>query len=182
MTYSYVPPVSSKSCQARVSYIRTHFKNMHETAMAVKGMKLDKAFDYLSSVLDHKRCIPFRRFNGSIGRTGQAKEWGTDKGRWPEKSVKFLQNLLQNAKSNAVTKGLDTEALIVQHVQVNQAPKMRRRMYRAHGRITPYKSSPCHVEVVLVEPAKNVPREKVEAEAKPLTRTHYKQIIRSKRA
>ncbi len=28
---------------------------------------------------------------------------------------------------------------------------MRRRTYRAHGRINPYMSSPCHIEVVLVE-------------------------------
>lgn len=28
---------------------------------------------------------------------------------------------------------------------------MRRRTYRAHGRINPYMSSPCHIEVVLLE-------------------------------
>ena len=36
-------------------------------------------------------------------------------------------------------------------LQVNRAPKMRRRTYRAHGRINPYMSSPCHIEIVLVE-------------------------------
>ena len=35
--------------------------------------------------------------------------------------------------------------------QVNRAPKMRRRTYRAHGRINPYMSSPCHIELTLVE-------------------------------
>ena len=28
---------------------------------------------------------------------------------------------------------------------------MRRRTYRAHGRINPYMSSPCHIEICLVE-------------------------------
>ena len=28
---------------------------------------------------------------------------------------------------------------------------MRRRTYRAHGRINPYMSSPCHIEVCLAE-------------------------------
>ena len=28
---------------------------------------------------------------------------------------------------------------------------MRRRTYRAHGRINPYMSSPCHLEVILSE-------------------------------
>lgn len=32
-------------------------------------------------------------------------------------------------------KGIDTEGLIVKHIQVNQAMKQRRRTYRAHGRI-----------------------------------------------
>ena len=32
-------------------------------------------------------------------------------------------------------KGLDTDALYISHIQVNQAQKQRRRTYRAHGRI-----------------------------------------------
>ena len=43
--------------------------------------------------------------------------------------------LLKNAESNAETKGLDAEHLVIEHIQVNAAPKMRRRTYRAHGRI-----------------------------------------------
>ncbi len=34
---------------------------------------------------------------------------------------------------------------------MNRAAKMRRRTYRAHGRINPYMSSPCHIEICLVE-------------------------------
>ena len=32
-------------------------------------------------------------------------------------------------------KGLDVDALHITHIQVNRAPKQRRRTYRAHGRI-----------------------------------------------
>lgn len=35
--------------------------------------------------------------------------------------------------------------------KVNRAPCLRRRTYRAHGRINPYMSSPCHIEVILSE-------------------------------
>ena len=53
--------------------------------------------------------------------------------------------------------GLDEERLIVQHAQANQAPKGRRRTYRAHGRIGPYMSVPAHVELMLLEkPAEKV--------------------------
>jgi large subunit ribosomal protein L17e len=34
---------------------------------------------------------------------------------------------------------------------VNRAPCLRRRTYRAHGRINPYMSSPCHIEMILAE-------------------------------
>lgn len=64
------------------------------------------------------------------------KEFGVSKARWPEKSASFLLDLLKNAEANADTKGLDTSNLVVKHIQVNQAPKQRRRTYRAHGRVS----------------------------------------------
>ena len=42
-------------------------------------------------------------------------------------------------------------SLVVKHIQVNQAPKQRRRTYRAHGRINAYMASPCHIEIIVVE-------------------------------
>lgn len=63
------------------------------------------------------------------------KQFGVSKARWPLKSAQFLLDLLKNAEANADAKGLDTGALIVKHIQVNQAPKQRRRTYRAHGRV-----------------------------------------------
>ncbi|KAK6048469.1 hypothetical protein COOONC_14026, partial [Cooperia oncophora] len=40
-----------------------------------------------------------------------------------------------NAESNAEYKGLDVDHLVVDHIVVQRAAKMRRRTYRAHGRI-----------------------------------------------
>ena len=48
------------------------------------------------------------------------------------------------------------ENLVIRHIQVNQAPKQRRRTFRAHGRINPYMSHPCHIELMLVEEEKQV--------------------------
>lgn len=56
-------------------------------------------------------------------------------------------------------KGLDVDALYISHIQVNQAMKQRRRTYRAHGRINPYLSHPCHVELTLCEKETGVPKE-----------------------
>merc|ERR1712241_538583 len=122
-----------------------------ETAQAIKKMPLNRATAYLKNVVEQKEIIPFRRFMGGVGRHAQAKVHGTSQGRWPKKSAEFLLHLLKNAESNAEYKGLDADHLVVDHIQVNRAPKMRRRTYRAHGRINPYMSSPCHIELCLVE-------------------------------
>ena len=67
----------------------------------MKGKTIDEVRSYFNAVLDHKRCIPFQRFNGGIGRTAQAKEFKLTQGRWPEKSIKYLFCLLKTLESNA---------------------------------------------------------------------------------
>jgi ribosomal protein L22 len=59
--------------KARGSYLRVHFKNTRETCQAVKGLSLKRAKAYLHDVINHKDCIPFRRFADDAGRTAQAK-------------------------------------------------------------------------------------------------------------
>lgn len=159
MVYSFAPANETKSCKAKGAYLRVHFKNTRETAMAVKGMSLRKAQAFLGDVTAHKQAVPFRRFNGGVGRTAQANVHGVTQGRWPVKSVEHVLALLKNAESNAEAKGLDLDSCVVKHIQVNQAPKQRRRTYRAHGRINAYMSSPCHIEMVICEEEGNVKRE-----------------------
>ncbi|KAJ5450504.1 2-hydroxyacid dehydrogenase [Penicillium daleae] len=142
---------NAKSARARGSYLRVSFKNTRETAQAINGMKLQKALTYLENVTKKSMAVPMRRYAGSTGRTAQGKQFGVSKARWPVKSAEFLIDLLKNAEANADTKGLDTGALVVKRIQVNQAPKGRRRTYRAHGRINPYMTNPCHIELILTE-------------------------------
>ncbi|KAL8824431.1 MAG: hypothetical protein Q9191_005062 [Dirinaria sp. TL-2023a] len=142
---------SGKSARARGAYLRVSFKNTRETAQAINGWKLQRALTYLDNVIEKKEAVPMRRYAGSTGRTAQGKQFGVSRARWPQKSAKFLLSLLKNAEANADTKGLDTGNLIIKHIQVNQAPKQRRRTYRAHGRINPYMSNPCHIELILTE-------------------------------
>merc|ERR1712220_9361 len=103
-------------------------------------------------------AIPFRRFCGGVGRTSQAKNAGSTHGQasWPKKSAEFVLNLLSNAEANAELKSLETDKLYIAHIQVNKAQQQRRRTYRAHGRINPYMSSPCHVEVILAQKEETV--------------------------
>merc|ERR1712230_212955 len=158
---------SAKSARARGSYLRVSYKNTRETAQAINGWKLERAVSFLENVKEHREAVPMRRYAGSTGRTAQGKQFGVSKARWPVKSAEFLLILLKNAEANADTKGLDTSNLIVKHIQVSQAPKQRRRTYRAHGRINPYMSNPCHVEMILTESAEEVSKSKDVAKPEP---------------
>jgi large subunit ribosomal protein L17e len=164
--YAREPENASKAAKARASDLRVHFKNTREAAFALRKMDLKKAKHFLEDVLEHKRAVPFRRFNGGVGRTAQARNEGAPAGqaRWPVKSAEFLLNLLKNAESNAEVKGLDVDNLYIFNIQVNKAMRQRRRTYRAHGRINPYMSSPCHVEIILNEKESAV---KAEQDNKP---------------
>ncbi|KAF3848388.1 hypothetical protein F7725_014885 [Dissostichus mawsoni] len=149
--YSLDPENPTKSCKSRGSNLRVHFKNTRETAQAIKGMHIRKANKYLRDCCEAPVCSlqALQRGRQTVGWT---------QGRWPKKSAEFLLHMLKNAESNAELKGLDVDSLVIEHIQVNKAPKMRRRTYRAHGRINPYMSSPCHIEMILTEKETIVPK------------------------
>merc|ERR1711972_558566 len=146
-----------------------------------KAMPLHRATKYLKNVVAKKEIVPFRRFMGGVGRHAQAAVHGTAQGRWPLKSAEFLLHLLKNAESNAEYKGLDADHLVVEHIQVNRAPKMRRRTYRAHGRINPYMSSPCHIEICLVEKEQAFSKKDEPEKKKVSKKKLQKQNIQSRR-
>ena len=146
------------AAKTKVADLRAHFKNTYETARAVKGLKLKRAIKYLEDVLEHRDCIPYRRFTGHVGRTTQAKLHGVTQGRFPEKSVRYIIQLLKNLQANAEAKGLDIEKTSITHFVVQRAVQGRRRTYRAHGRIGPYLSSNCHIEFIATEKEEGVKR------------------------
>lgn len=46
-------------------------QNTRETAQAIKGMHIRKANKYLRDVVVKHQCVPFRRYNGGVGRCAQ---------------------------------------------------------------------------------------------------------------
>ncbi|XP_057555682.1 60S ribosomal protein L17-like [Hippopotamus amphibius kiboko] len=147
--YSLDPENPTKSCKSRDSNLQVHFTNTHETAQAIKDTHIQKATKYLKDVTLQKQCVPLRCYSGGVGRCAQAKQQGWTQGRWHKKSSEFSLHMLKNAESDAELKGLDVDSLVIEHIQVNKAPRMPYRTYRAHGWINPYMSSPCHTEMIL---------------------------------
>uniref|UniRef100_A0A2I3SPB1 Large ribosomal subunit protein uL22 n=1 Tax=Pan troglodytes TaxID=9598 RepID=A0A2I3SPB1_PANTR len=138
----------TKSCKSRGSNLCIHLKNTRETAQAIKATK------YLKDVTLQKRCVPFRRYNGGVGRCAHTQGW------WPKKTAEFLLHMLKNADSNGELKGLDVDSLAIEHIQVNKASKM------CFSRINPYMSSPCHIEMSLTEKQQIVPKPEEEVAQK----------------
>lgn len=152
--YSRQPAEPTKSAKSKVKDIRAHFKNTYNTALSVKGLRIKKAIHYMDQVLEHKQIIGFRKF--TVSRHAQCKIQKQSTGRWPEKSVKAVRELLLNLKANCETKGLDVDKCVITHVVVQRAQQGRRRTYRAHGRVTPYLSSNSHIEFHATERAAGV--------------------------
>jgi len=121
-------------------------------------MELLKAIAYIEDVMVKKNLIPFRRFTGGPGRHAMCKNIGHHNGRYPYKSSKHVLGLLNNLKSNAEAQSLDPEKCVITHVCTQRAVSGRRRTYRAHGRISPYLSSNCHVEFHVTEKSDQVER------------------------
>jgi len=67
-----------KTAKARGAYLRVSFKNSHETAQAINGMKLTRALQYLENVQEKKEVVPMRRYAGSVGRSAQGTKAGTN--------------------------------------------------------------------------------------------------------
>lgn len=175
--------------KASGAHLRVHYKNAVEVAGAIRHMPLERAKTYLNNVLQHKEAIPFMHFKSGRGRHAQVRVHAVEVGGaapahrlfrlpfaqaknlavpgslsgWPRNATKMVLSLVQNAEANAKAKGLATEDLVLQHTQVNMAPKGRRRTYRAHGRIGPYLNVPAHIEMILVKK----PEQVAKSESKP---------------
>lgn len=136
--------------KSRRDGVKASFKNTYSTCRAIKGMGVKRAFAYLDNVLNHKEIVPFFKFYKGVGRHSQARGSGTDKGRWPEKSVVVVKDILKQAVSNAkhAHKKEEDELYVISYC-VNRARGRRRRTFRAHGRISEYESQPCHVELIV---------------------------------
>lgn len=69
--YSREPENPSKSVKCRGAYLRVHFKNTREVGNHIKYMPLRRAIKFLKNVKEHKEIVPFKRFNGGVGRKAQ---------------------------------------------------------------------------------------------------------------
>jgi len=139
---------STKHVRAAIREKTISHKHAREIAVAIKGLSLEKARDYLLSVVALKRSIPFRRYKNQVGHRSDP---GTMSGRYPQKAATEILKLLDNLESNAEYKGIDLDRLKIINATVHKGRLMKRFTPRAMGRATPKNNAFTHVELVAQE-------------------------------
>ncbi|KAB0407524.1 hypothetical protein E2I00_012832, partial [Balaenoptera physalus] len=94
--------------------------NTRETVQAIKGMHIRKATKYLKDVTLQKQCVPFCHYNGGVGQTV-----GLDAGSVAQRVLNFYCTF---SKMQRVMLNSNADSLVIDHIQVNKAPKMQRRI------------------------------------------------------
>lgn len=123
-------------------------KHAREVAVAIKGLSIERARDYLQAVVNKERAIAFKRFNNQVGHRSDP---GMMSGRYPQKTVKEFIKVLDNLESNAEYKGMDLDRLKIVNATVHKGVIVKRFIPRAMGRATPKNNVLTHVELVAQE-------------------------------
>ena len=143
--YAYQSYDSTRHVRASMREKKISHKHAREIAIAIKGLTIEKARDYLQSVIEHKRCIPFRRFKNQVGHRTDP---GVMSGRYPEKAVNEVLKLLDNLEANAEYKGMDMDRLKIVNATAQKGVSIKRVIPRAQGRATPKNDIMTHFELV----------------------------------
>ena len=146
--YAFQNYDSTRHVRASMREKKVSHKHTREIAVAIKGLTIEKARDYLQSVLTHKRSIPFKRFKNQVGHRTDP---GVMSGRYPEKAVTEVLKLLDNLESNAEYKGMDLDRLKIINATAQKGVIIQRIMPRAQGRATANNNVLTLLEIVAQE-------------------------------
>lgn len=152
--YSIAIEDPANTVHTNAKSLRVKFKNAREVSAQLKKLTLTRAVSFLKNVINRKDCIKVTRYAKKCGRTAQAKKYekgsnrADSRGKWPVKPCQAFIGLISNLVTEAEKKGIEPDDLVIVHCQVNKAPQIYGRIQRAYGRVNPYNTKPCHVEIV----------------------------------
>jgi large subunit ribosomal protein L22 len=147
--YSYVPEDEEKAAKAYGRELRVSHKYAVELCRELRGMKLEKAKEYLEEIIAMKRALPLRRFKKGVAhRRGLTRAYA---GRYPVKAAEHVLKVLMSAEANAEYNGLDGDRLFIRHISATKGRLIKRYFPRAFGRATPHFRHSTNLQVVLEE-------------------------------
>jgi len=146
--YAFQNYDTTRHVRAAVREKQISHKHAREIAVQIKGLSIEKARDYLQSVVNKQRAVPFRRYKNQVGHKSDP---GVMSGRYPQKSATEFIKLLDNLESNAEYKGMDLERLKIVNATVHKGVLIKRFIPRAFGRASPKNNVLTHIELVAQE-------------------------------
>ena len=146
--YAFQNYDTTKHVRASLREKQISHKHAREVSKQIKGMTIEKARDYLTSVINKERAVPFRRYKTNVGHRSDP---GVMAGRYPEKTAAEFIKLLDNLESNAEYKGMDLDRLKIVNATSHKGILIKRFTPRAMGRATPKNNVLTHVELVAQE-------------------------------
>ncbi|WP_292461449.1 50S ribosomal protein L22 [Methanolobus sp.] len=135
------------SSRAMGSELHISPKKSRELGHAIKGMRTEVAQRYLEEVIGLKRAVPFKRHHVGTGH----RKGPMATGRYPIKAAEAFMKILENAKSNAEYKGLDSSKMYLSHIATKQGRVIHGMMARARGRGSPKNTDTVNIEIILSE-------------------------------
>ncbi len=121
-------------------------KDSMNLAYAIRGMKVEKAKEYLQEIVDMKRPLPAVYHNRK-----RAHQKGIGPGSFPQKAARYMLKTVKNAENNAEYKGFDPENMKIVHISTYGGRIIKGMMPRAHGRATDKNTKTTNIEIILEE-------------------------------
>jgi large subunit ribosomal protein L22 len=149
-SYSFQNFDKTKHVRAAIREKDISHKHSREVAVAIKGMSIEKARDFLNDVIRKKIAVPYRRYNNEVAHRSNVRD-GFFAGRFPQKAAKEFLKLLDNLETNAEYKGMDLDRLRIISAVVHKGTRLERFTPRAMGRASPKFDNRIHVELVAQE-------------------------------
>ena len=149
-SYSFQNFDKARHVRAAVREKSISHKHSREIAVAIKGMSIEKAREFLENVVAKRIAVPYRRYHNEVAHRTNIRD-GFSAGRFPQKAANEFLRLLDNLESNAEYKGMDLDRLRIVSAVVHKGTKLERFTPRAMGRSSPKIDTLVHVELVAQE-------------------------------
>ncbi len=145
MGYS-MDPDPEKTAKAYGKEIQMSPKESTEVCNMVKNKDVDEAIGLLEKVIAEEKAVPYRKHDKRV-----AHQKGVGSGGYPKKVCRNIKSKIQECKSNAEDKGLDSENMKIKVLAAHQGSPIEGRRPRAMGRSTPHDTKTTNLEVILEE-------------------------------
>ncbi len=139
-------PDPENTAKAYGKEIQISPKKSYEVCNLIRGKDVDEAIDILDDVIEKKRAVPYRRYNKRV-----AHNKGVGPGGYPVKAASKIKEFIEQAKSNAEEKGLDSENMKIIGLAAHRASPVKGNRPRAQGRSTPFDRKRTNLEIILQE-------------------------------